>query len=51
MCKTRKGECVYGVVSMDKLNVAGFTHLDSIFRPQLIGVLHLFIMDKELAVS
>ena len=25
---------------MDKLNVAGFTHLDTIFRPQLIGGLH-----------
>ena len=51
MCKTRKGECVYGAVSMGKLSVGGFTHLDTTFGPQLIGGLHLFILDKELAVS
>ena len=51
-----RGVCLWGkfvckFVSMGKLSVGGFTHLDTTFGPQLIGGLHLFILDKELAVS
>lgn len=51
MCKTRKGDGVLGVLSMGRLSLGGFTHLDTSFRPQLIRRLHLVLLHEEPVVS